>query len=46
MPFMILEIITRIANVNSIREQNEKICDRLRHEKESCEVEKILPIGS
>ena len=25
MPFMILEIITRIANVNSIREQNEKI---------------------
>ena len=33
MPFMILEIITRIANENSVREENGKIYDRLRHGK-------------
>lgn len=43
-PFMVLQIITRIANVNLIREENEKYL-RFRHEKKPFEGEKVLPVG-
>lgn len=44
MPFMVLQIITRIANGNLIREENEKYL-RFRHEKKPFEGEKVLLVG-
>lgn len=41
---MVLQIITRIANGNLIREENEKYL-RFRHEKKPFEGEKVLPVG-